>query len=193
MARSGENLTSLIVGLGNPGSRYEETRHNLGFRVVETVSARLEIKVGKLECNSLVGATDDLILARPQTYMNRSGFAVRCLAERYGLETDRILVVYDEVVLPLGRLRFRSRGGPAGHRGMESVIGNLRTEEVPRLRLGVGPSADEGAPADLVDFVLGDFTNEERENVDELIDRAAAACECWLSEGAEATMRRFNG
>ena len=108
MARSGENLTSLIVGLGNPGSRYEETRHNLGFRVVETVSVRLEIKVGKLECNSLVGATDDLVLARPQTYMNRSGFAVRCLAERYGLETDRILVVYDEVVLPLGRLRFRS-------------------------------------------------------------------------------------
>ena len=112
MATPGEKRVPLIVGLGNPGGKYDGTRHNLGFRVVDTLGKRAGIGTQRLECNSLVGVGDDALLARPQTYMNRSGFAVRCLAERYGLEANEILVVYDEVVLPLGRLRLREQAAP---------------------------------------------------------------------------------
>jgi PTH1 family peptidyl-tRNA hydrolase len=127
------------------------------------------------------------------TYMNRSGYAVRCLAERHGADAEQILVVYDEVWLPIGRLRARSRGGPGGHRGMESILENLRTEEVPRLRVGVGWEGGPPEGADLVEYVLEPFRKEEKQSVEETIVRAADACESWLHRGVQATMERFNG
>ena len=193
----------LILGLGNPGEEYRATRHNVGFRVVEELARRWQVSLDRLDCNALAGGTrageapvgnQSVLLAKPQTYMNRSGYAARCFAERYGIDPTAVLVVYDEVNLPLGKLRLRRSGSPAGHRGLESVIENLRTAEVPRLRLGVSP--EEGRPTggeDLVDFVLSPFAPEELETVEDMVKRAADACETWVREGVEAALGRFNG
>ena len=139
------NGLRLILGLGNPGERYRDTRHNVGFRVVEELARRRGVRLRTAECASLVGEGPELVLAQPQTYMNRSGYAARCLLERRGLAPQDLLIVFDDVHLPLGRLRLRPSGSPGGHRGMESVLENLRSAEVPRLRLGVGPTEQEVA------------------------------------------------
>jgi PTH1 family peptidyl-tRNA hydrolase len=183
-----------VVGLGNPGERYRETRHNLGFRVVEALGRRLGAPPAGVECNARVAEpAAGPLLALPQTYMNRSGYALRCLVERHGFEPGEVLVVYDDVSLPLGRLRLRPGGSPGGHRGMESVVENLRTDRIPRLRLGC--AGEDGTPAgeELVDYVLAPFRSEEREAAEEMVERAADACETWLREGIEAAMNRFNG
>jgi PTH1 family peptidyl-tRNA hydrolase len=182
----------LILGLGNPGSKYRETRHNCGFRVVEELARRRNLSLDRLECKSLLTEARELVLAAPQTYMNRSGYAARCLSERREIRPEDMLIVYDDVWLDLGLLRLRTKGGPGGHRGMESVIRNLGTESVPRLRLGV---ANEDRPPqgdELVDFVLSPFEAREKIVVAKMIERAADACEMWLQEGAEPTMNRFN-
>lgn len=188
------------MGLGNPGPEYAATRHNLGFRVVEELARRLGLDLVAGECNSAVGRQpgDALVLAQPHTYMNRSGFAARCLVERYDFAIDDMLVVYDEVALPLGRLRLRPSGSPAGHRGLESVIHELRSDEIPRLRLGIAPSAEETsegeAPvADLVEFVLEPFRGAEEEVVGEMVTRAADACQAWLDHGIHSAMNQYNG
>ena len=128
----------LIAGLGNPGRRYSGTRHNVGFRVVEELVARRSLRFDREECSALVAAGEDLLITKPLTYMNRSGYALRCLLERHEVRPSDVLVIYDEVHLPLGRLRLRRGGEPAGHRGLESIVRNLQTTEIPRLRLGVG-------------------------------------------------------
>lgn len=164
---------------------------------MEELARRWRVGLDRLECNSCVaepvpGAGEAAWLAMPQTYMNRSGYAARCLVERFGFEPESILVVYDEVNLPLGRLRLRKSGSPAGHRGLESILENLRTDQVARLRLGVagpdGPPPGERLP----EFVLAPFEEAERETVGEMVVRAADACEAWLREGADAAMNRFN-
>jgi PTH1 family peptidyl-tRNA hydrolase len=146
------------------------------------------------ECHTLVARDGDLLLAQPQTYMNRSGHAAHCLVERHGFLPEEVLVVFDDVNLPFGRLRLRRGGSPGGHRGMESIAEGLRTDQIPRLRLGVAEEA--GPPAggdDLVEFVLAPFKAEERPAVEAMVARAADACEVWLAEGIEAAMRGFNG
>jgi PTH1 family peptidyl-tRNA hydrolase len=154
---------------------------------------RLEESAGE-ECHSLVARAGDLLLAQPQTYMNRSGHAAHCLVERHGFLPEEILVVYDEIHLPLGRLRLRRAGSPGGHRGMESIAEGLRTDQIPRLRLGVAEELGPPAGGDaLVEFVLSPFTAEERPAVVEMVVRAAEACEVWLAEGIEAAMRGCNG
>jgi PTH1 family peptidyl-tRNA hydrolase len=192
--------------LGNPGERYRDTRHNVGFRVVEELARRRGARLGALECGALVGALPrdapadlpetaaaGVLLVQPQTYMNRSGYAVRCLAERHGLAPSDLLIVFDDVHLPLGRLRLRRSGSPGGHRGMESVVENLQSDQMPRLRLGVAGEAGEPAGGDeLVDFVLSPFAEGERAAADEMIARAADACEAWLAQGIEAAMGSFN-
>ena len=188
-----ESGPKLILGLGNPGEEYRESRHNLGFEVVRRLAGDREVAVGTLECNALVGRVGDLILAMPQTYMNRSGYSARCLVEKHGVDPEDVLVVYDEVQLPLGRLRLRPGGSPGGHRGMESVVHSLRTDCVARLRLGVGRG--EGTPSgdELVDFVLGPFDAAERQEADDMIGRAVEACELWLEGDVQAAMNRING
>lgn len=185
----------LILGLGNPGERYRDTRHNAGFFVVEELARRRGVQLDRRECNAFVGGQggQEALLALPQTYMNRSGWAARCLVETHGLDPSSVLVVYDEVALPLGKLRLRKSGSPGGHRGLESVIENLRTDQVPRLRLGISP--EEGPPRgeDLVEFVLAPFPADQREALEAMVNRAADCCEVWLEEGAEAAMQKFNG
>jgi len=201
-AADGASLRAL-VGLGNPGDRYRQTRHNLGFRVVQEVARRRGVPIDRLECNALVGMVggsgtaeggeDDLLLVLPQTYMNRSGYSVRCLRERHELEPERVLVVYDDVQLPLGRLRLRPGGSPGGHKGMESMVENLRTDRIPRLRLGCAGEAGPPAGEELVDYVLSPFDSDELPAVEEMISRAADACATWLDEGIESAMNRHNG
>ncbi|MCB1054247.1 MAG: aminoacyl-tRNA hydrolase [Acidobacteria bacterium] len=181
----------LVLGLGNPGPEYSATRHNVGFRVVEELAGRRGVELGGLECNAVTGSGENLLLALPQTYMNRSGLALRCLLERSSFGPDDVLVVYDDVALPLGRLRLRVRGGPGGHRGMESVIENLRTEEVARLRCGI--AAADTADLDLVRFVLEAFGPDEEEAVAAMVGQAAEACEAWLDLGPAVAMNRYNG
>jgi PTH1 family peptidyl-tRNA hydrolase len=158
--------------------------------VIDVLARRRGAKLDRVECNALVHAGDPM-LVQPQTYMNRSGYAVRCLIERHDATPENCLVIYDEVNLPLGRLRFRTSGSAGGHRGMESVVNNLRSQAVPRLRMGVG--AEEGPSGeDLVEYVLEPFRADEREEVESMIERAADACDAWLAEEPDQVMNRYN-
>ena len=183
----------LVVGLGNPGPQYEGTRHNVGFRVVEELARRHGIKVRQRICRARVGAGQisdvGIALAKPQTFMNRSGDAVSPLARRYGLAPSQILVIYDDLDLPLGRLRVRQDGSAGGHNGIKSLIERLGTRDFPRVRVGIGRPAGSD---DAIDHVLSEFTTAEEPIVARLIEQAADAAECWLAEDVEAAMNRFN-
>lgn len=183
----------LFLGLGNPGHKYRGTRHNRGREVVQELAQRRASTLTHEECRARLAVLDDVVLAIPETFMNRSGFAARCLVERRSLDRRRMLVVFDDVALPLGTLRLRPRGGPGGQRGMASVLEGLRSEEIPRLRLGIAPPGGWPPNSDLVEFVLSPFAPEEERAAREQIVRAADACELWLAEGMEAAMNRFNG
>jgi peptidyl-tRNA hydrolase, PTH1 family len=183
----------LILGLGNPGAEYRDTRHNVGFRVVEEMARRAGVRLRAGECNSLVGTLDDTLLALPQTYMNRSGHAARCLIEKHQLAPASVLVVFDEVALPLGWLRLRSSGSPGGHRGLESILETLQSDAVARLRLGVREGDDPVPGEQLADYVLAPFSPASVERVTEMVERGADAAESWRREGIERAMARFNG
>ena len=186
----------LIVGLGNPGKQYELTRHNIGFMVLEALSRRAGI-VGKQESrfNALVGSGRHngrkLILAQPLTFMNLSGEAVSKLLQYYDIPLERLLVIYDDVALPFGKIRLRPGGSDAGQKGMKSIISCLGgNKEFPRLRLGVGAPPPRMA---LPDYVLGKFPEAERADLPKVIDMAMAAAECWLESGMEQAMTIYNG
>src|SRR6266849_1690507 len=190
--------TRLIVGLGNPGPEYADTRHNLGFRCVEELARRYgaawQDKTNAW--NSLIAVihprADEpgltVVLAKPQTFMNRSGAAVKALLDFLGLERDRCLIVYDDMDLPFGTLRLRERGSPGTHNGMRSVISSLESDDVPRLRIGIS----QASPGEATSHVLSEFTPDEREAVDELVSRAADAAMAWAIEGPEMAMNRYN-
>lgn len=189
-SQSGE--VRLILGLGNPGERYRDSRHNRGREVVEELAVRRHLELEVEECGCRIAVDSSLILAIPETFMNRSGFAARCLLETRNLRPKQMMAVYDDVALPLGALRLRVKGGPGGQKGMASLIENLRTEEIPRLRLGIAPATDAGPDSELSDFVLSGFGADEIETAAAQIQRAADACETWVREGAEVTMNQFN-
>lgn len=182
----------IVVGLGNPGSRYCGTRHNVGFEVIDTLARHPSVNAFREKFESLVaeGRVDDetLLLVKPQTYMNLSGRAVRALLDFYKLSPQQLLVVCDDIHLPLGKLRLRARGSHGGHNGLRDIQLHLGTEEYPRLRLGVG----EPAIGEAVDHVLGRFRASEQPIITEAILRAAQAVECWALQGIEAAMNRFN-
>jgi peptidyl-tRNA hydrolase, PTH1 family len=182
----------LIVGLGNPGPGYRDTRHNLGFRLVERLAERWRLAEAPAVCRSRVWRDAEVVLAQPQTYMNRSGWAVACLRDLHAVAPDRLLVAFDDVALPLGALRLRPRGGAGGHRGLESVLASLESEAAPRLRLGIAPAGGAESLADLSAFVLAPFGGEERATVEDLLERAVEAVEVWRVEGIEAAMNRSN-
>jgi peptidyl-tRNA hydrolase, PTH1 family len=182
----------LVVGLGNPGSQYAETRHNVGWMVLDRIadqagksgrgrdrdaSSVIEIRTGGLE----------LVLAKPQTFMNDSGRAVRRLLQSYHVPLVDLLVVADDFALPFGKLRFREGGGPGGHNGLRSIIGEMGSEAFSRLRVGIG--APDGR---FVDHVLTKFEPDERQRLDELLDAAADAVEAWAREGTNKAANRFN-
>jgi peptidyl-tRNA hydrolase, PTH1 family len=182
----------LIVGLGNPGEEYENTPHNLGFMVIDRLAGSNAIRVSRKENTALVGlgeiAGKRLALAKPQTYMNLSGPAVRGLLERYELKPDRLIVVYDELDLPWGSLRIRIKGSAAGHNGVKSLIGSLGTNEFTRIRLGIDP----GNPVKGEQFVLAPFKRAQKQDVEETVGRAADAVEFIIAEGAAQAMTKYN-
>ncbi len=183
----------LLVGLGNPGSRYANTRHNVGFMVLDRLARRCGVDVNKKQCNAVSGlgtlAGHRVCLAKPQTFMNLSGEAVACLARFYKIAPRDLLVIYDERDLPVGKVRLRERGSAGGHRGLQSIIGMLGTSDIPRLRIGIGRPEQ----MDAVDHVLGSFSAEERPIIEESLNRAVEAVEIVLAEGMEAAMNKFNG
>jgi len=179
------------VGLGNPDPQYERTRHNLGFLAVDYYLERYGQDPKRLEWDTaILYYLRGTLIAKPLTYMNRSGLAVWEISRRFGLSPEEILIVYDDVMLPFGTLRARARGGAGGHHGMESIIEALGTEEIPRLRLGIGT---EPLPEDLTNYVLSEFSSAEHEKLDGFLIRAADAIECFFKRGIEAMMNEFNG
>ena len=184
----------LIVGLGNPGAKYRGTRHNLGFEVVDEVARRRDLEFTTSPADAVIaretGTSGRLILAKPLTFMNRSGYAVGLLSRYFDVETSNILVVLDDVNLSLGRLRARQDGSDGGHNGLQSVILSLGTDEFPRVRMGVGRGQGQ---RDLSDHVLTRFADEEIARVDELIIGTADAVELFIKSGIAPVMNRFNG
>jgi len=183
----------MIVGLGNPGAEYALTPHNLGFRVVDQLAERAGIRVTRPEAQSYVGrgqiTGQEVILAKPQTYMNASGRAVRDLIERYECDPAEMVVISDDVALPWGMVRIRERGSAGGHNGLKSVIGALGSDEFIRVRLGVQP---EHPVNDLSAYVLCPMGRDVRESAEKMITEAADAVEIILTEGAGRAMSRFN-
>ena len=183
----------LIVGLGNPGRPYRRSRHNVGFMLVDRFADQLGEKVERLSGRSLVCSTSlagsEIILAKPQTYMNLSGLAVRELVENSQLALSRCLVIYDEISLSLGRMRLRPSGGAGGHKGMQSILRSLGTEQIPRLRIGIGGETPIG---DLTSFVLGRFSKDELVILEEVLEECTKALESFLIEGIERAMTGYN-
>jgi PTH1 family peptidyl-tRNA hydrolase len=189
-----ENL-HLIVGLGNPGSQYQRTRHNVGFVVVEllaehwkanwSVEKRFNTRLARAQCEG-----QRVLLCEPQTFMNASGEAVQAIARFYDIEASRVLVVVDDADLPLGSLRLRSGGSPGGHHGLESIEQHLGTREYPRLRVGIGRL--EGA-REITGHVLGRFSSTESKLADKVLTVAANQAETWVVAGIQKAMNQFNG
>jgi PTH1 family peptidyl-tRNA hydrolase len=183
----------LIVGLGNPGAAYQNTRHNVGFRVIDELAQRHRIDVRSMQKRALVGygviRDTGVVLAKPQTFMNLSGEAVAPLLRMLELRPEDVIVVYDDMDLPTGRLRLRPDGSAGGHNGMKSLIQHLRSDRFPRLRIGVGRPGESAA---VIDHVLSKFNRDELDAVREAIPRSADAVEAILSDGLDAAMNRFN-
>jgi PTH1 family peptidyl-tRNA hydrolase len=183
----------LIVGLGNPGRQFRDDRHNIGFMVLDRMTTKLELAFTLSRQEALI--TDvhideqKVILAKPQTFMNRAGESVSSLARYYRSPSDNILIIFDDLDIPLGTIRLRPQGGSGGHRGVRSIIENLGTERFPRMRLGIGRPPGRMDPAD---FVLQAFTEEESTIVDILLDHAVDAIHTFIRDGIEAAMTRYN-
>jgi PTH1 family peptidyl-tRNA hydrolase len=182
----------IILGLGNPGPRYLLTRHNIGFRVVDTLSEQFRIPLYKAGHHSYYGrgqvGGNDAVLAKPVTYMNRSGLAALALCRAFAVKPSGLLVVYDDLDLPPGKIRLRPRGGSGGHKGLESVIFHLQSEDFPRLRIGIGrPDTEEAA-----DYVLAEFNRLEAGEQEQVLKTAARAAAVFVREGIDTAMNRYN-
>ena len=183
----------IIVGLGNPGVKYSGTRHNIGFQCIDKMAKRWGIKVAERRAKAVLGigsyAEQDVILAKPRTFMNHSGEGLRYLLARFSSVPADVLVIYDEMALPMGKLRLRAAGSDAGHNGIRSIIDCLNTVNFPRLRIGIGRPDPE---SNFVTHVLDRFSKEEESVVDEVVDRAILTTECILEESLDRAMNKFN-
>lgn len=184
----------LVVGLGNPGIEYQFTPHNLGFLTIDRIAQRCNVDVASRKCQAATAkvrvAGQEVLLAKPETYMNLSGLSVRKLVEDLEINpADGLIVAYDELDLPFGTIRIRQRGGTAGHNGIESLVGSLGTDEFIRVRMGIQP---DHPVRDGAKYVLSQFKKSQLEPVDDLIERGADAIEAVLKDGLAAAMNRFN-
>ncbi|MDU4749740.1 MAG: aminoacyl-tRNA hydrolase [Clostridium butyricum] len=182
----------LIVGLGNPGSQYEDTRHNIGFKVVDNIAKEYNIEINRQKFKGVCGEGfingEKVILLKPTTYMNLSGESIREVVDFYKLSNDDVLVIYDDISLDVGRLRIREKGSAGGHNGIKSIIAHLGTDIFPRIKVGVGqPNVD------LVNYVLGKFTKEEMEVLNESIDASTRAAKEIISNDVKTAMNIYNG
>lgn len=184
----------IIVGLGNPGQKYNGTRHNVGFEVLNRLATRGNAELPKAKFESLVaecGTGDSRrLLVWPQTFMNRSGIAASQAATFYKIEREELLVVCDDFHLPVGQLRFRAKGSAGGQKGLNDILQHFGDEATPRLRIGVGPKPPG---VDTANFVLSKFAKQDQEIIEQTLSEAAAAVECWASAGMLEAMNRYNG
>ena len=194
MAWVGYQGVKLIVGLGNPGIEYELTPHNLGFLAVDRIAAQCGVELRNRQCRALTAraeiAGEPVLLAKPETYMNLSGMSVRELVEEYeAVPAKDLIVIYDELDLPLGAIRIRKQGSSAGHKGIQSILAALGSQEVPRIRLGVAPEHEVG---DGARYVLGPFRKAQYPLIDEILETAAKAARTILTDGVDAAMNQYN-
>jgi peptidyl-tRNA hydrolase, PTH1 family len=184
----------IVAGLGNPGPKYDRTRHNVGYRVIEELSQRLAAGKPRLRFDATLAegnlGGEKVLLASPQTYMNESGRSVRQLVDFYGLQLSDLLVVCDDFNLELARLRMRTGGSAGGQKGLADIIRKLATEEFPRLRIGIGRPPEQ---MDAADFVLSKFKRSEQNTIDDAVVRAAEGVELWIRSGVGPAMNRING
>lgn len=183
-----------VVGLGNPGGEYERTRHNVGFQVLDRLAARKTIDIRRLEFEALTARAElgrsMVLLVKPQTFMNASGRSAAAALAELGLGPERLLAVYDDLDLPVGRLRIRAEGGAGGHRGVASLLQELGSPSFGRLRVGIGRPAEGSS---VLEHVLSPFADSELAEVDRVVDRAADAVECIVTDGITRAMEAFNG
>ena len=183
----------IIVGLGNPGPRYRSTRHNIGFRCLDLIATRWDIRVSERRAKAVLGRgrrlEQDIVLAKTRTFMNNSGDGVAYLLTRFGARPHDLIVIYDEMALPVGKLRLRPSGSDAGHNGVRSVIAALGTQDFPRIRVGIGRPAPDGGP---IAHVIGGFSGVESPIISEAVARVVEAVDSILEEGIDRAMSRFN-
>ena len=187
-------MSWLIVFLGNPGPRYEFTRHNAGFMAADAMAENKNIKINRLRFKALTALCQidgqSVLLMKPQTFMNLSGEAVRQAANFYKVAPEHIIVVSDEISLPIGKLRIRTKGSAGGHNGLKNIIANLGTQDFPRIRIGVGSPPHQDY--DMADWVLSVFRNQDAEDMRAAAQRAAQAAECYITQGPDRAMNLFN-
>jgi len=189
----------LIVGLGNPGKTYAHNRHNVGFRCLNYLARLHSIRFDHRQCRARVGIGEirgeKVLLARPGTFMNLSGESMACLVHKHDIPLSDLLVIYDDLDLPLGKIRLRQNGGSGGHKGMNSIISALGSEDFPRIRVGIGrPRAEEQSINEeaIVNYVLSDFSPPEEAIIKPVIVKVSEAIDCFLTQGTEAAMSKFN-
>lgn len=192
--RAPGGITWLVVFLGNPGPKYNGTRHNAGFMAADAMAAKRGVRIDRVRFKALTGELslggEKLLLMKPQTYMNLSGEAVAQAARFYKIPPERVIVVSDEVALSVGRMRIRSSGSAGGHNGLKSIIACLGSDQFPRIRLGVG--APPHPDYDMADWVLGVFRDQDAEDMAALFAKVSDAVECYITEGPEKAMNKFN-
>lgn len=192
--KSSGGVQWLVVCLGNPGKQYENTRHNIGFMTADEIERRSGVKINKLRYRALTGEVKiggrRVLVLKPQTYMNLSGEAVKLAGAFYKIPPENVIVISDDVSLPLGKLRIRASGSAGGHNGLKNIIAHLGTDAFPRIKVGVG--APEHPEHEMVDWVIGNFTPQEKKVVAEAVGRAADAVECLIEKGVSEAQNKFN-
>lgn len=182
----------IVVGLGNPGPNYKSTRHNIGFMAVNELAGRFPVEKERSKFDAVIGETkisnEAVLLVKPLTFMNLSGNAVQPLMKWYKIPTENLLIIYDDLDLPVGEVRIRTQGGPGGHKGMTSIIERLGTREIARIRIGIGRPDHQ----DTVSWVLGKFSCEEEQLIGPGIQKAVEAVECWANYGINRCMNTYN-
>jgi PTH1 family peptidyl-tRNA hydrolase len=190
----------LIAGLGNPGKNYEKNRHNLGFQCINYLAKKYSIPVKQIQCQAKIGkgmiGGTEVILARPRTYVNNSGSAVISLMQKHHIPIEDIVIICDDLDLPVGKIRIRAGGNSGGHKGIKSIISSLNSKEFCRVKIGIGRPAAmddyEIEESDIIDYVLSDFSNEEQKIINDAMIKAAEAVDCIIADGVAAAMNRFN-
>ncbi|MDR5659188.1 aminoacyl-tRNA hydrolase [Serpentinicella sp. ANB-PHB4] len=183
----------VLVGLGNPGNKYDGTRHNIGFDTIDIFAANHNIAITKLKHKALIGEGrifgEKVLLVKPQTYMNLSGESVQDIMNYYKVEPEKLMVIYDDIDLNVGAVRIRQKGSAGTHNGMKSILYNIQTDRFPRIRIGVGRPPH----GDLVNFVLGKFTKEEVPLMEEAVKKSSDALTSFIKDGIEIAMNKYNG